>query len=1373
MHYLSATHLNMEKKMKNPINKESLFTIALLFIVLSVNHANGQRLIFYDIDITAFPTVKAKFFAFDENWDMIRPTIPELTIIENGSVRNITGLSCPPPSKPQDISSVLVIDVSGSMKGDRLQNAKSAAGVWTNGIPNTSECAIVAFSSENYLVQDFTNDKLILNEKIQSLNANGGTNYEAALISEAAGGLLISGKGKNKPVIIMLTDGQTERPNIDLIVETANQQNCEIYIVTLGMECPQVLKEISDRTGGVWYENILTQEEAEYVYRKILGIVQGEKPCEIEWESKVQCELENVSVDLQFKNKISKNSYQLPITSLAKLVFEPDYIYFPNSEIGVKRDTTITITAINADMEVLSISSSNPAFEIIPNSFKIKQNESIDLTVSYLPNEKGYLFSKFEINTDLCFSTFFASGGLKIGQPEINTLKLLLPNGGEEFVVGSDTIITWEGVTPSDTCVLEYSIDSGNTWNLLTEQAFGLKFDWRNIPEPPSMDCLVRIYQPIQKEILGSLPIIEWQKIFGGSNSDFGNHIIQTNDGGYILAGSTESDDFGIPFNKGRSDIILIKIDKFGETQWLKIFGGSHNDGVTKILQTSDMGYILTGYSQSNDGDILNHLGNMDVWILKLNAAGDIDWSRTYGGSNSEIANSILETSDFGYIVSGSTESDNGDITNNNGKTDAWVFKLDPIGNIEWQSTFGGSLNDNFSSLIETSDGAYIAVGNTESNDFDLTANKGMNDIWVVKIAPPGLILWEKTFGGSRNDFGKSIIESRDGMYYIAGTVESADGDISANKGNQDIWLFKIDPTGNIIFWEKNFGGTQNDMAAHMILTEDEYLVVAASTGSNDGDITENKGIIQGVLDYWVLKVDLEGGLNWQKTFGGQFEDKAESIQQTNDKGFILAGMSQSNNGDVAGHRGEEDIWVIKLYPDELIFQQDTSDALFSIVKPNGIAIDIDMLQVLVGSTKDSVVNEFVSNVGSWKFRVDSIYIQGADASAFSLVSGFPVYTIEQNDSYFAEFRFVPKRVGIHRAEIVIVTQAEIIIQNIIGEGVEPKLQIVNSLIDFGTIYVGEMVDSLQAVTVKNIGNAPLEILDTKHNYPNDVDFTTLAGGGNFILQPGQEALMDFRFTANSRGRTSGTLEFLYNGVGSPAVVQLFGEGIIDADSSAISLKALDAEGYAADAVKVYIVVTDSYLMQISRTESFSLELNFNPSMLYPLDFIMDYIDERNAKVKIEDLSADVETGDTLATVWFRAGLGNAEISKLELTNIEAIGGNTTISHEDGTFKLLGICYEGGTRLFNANSKAGIESVNPNPADNSIQINVSFSEAGQTEILLYNIKGEIVRTIYNADIRNEKSISLDTDISDLATGSYTLIFKSPTIMQKTQFLIIK
>jgi uncharacterized protein YegL len=1359
--------------MKQAINKHYLFSVVMVFILLSNFHVYGQRLSFFDLDTTSFPTVKAKFYAYDENWNLLKPSIPEIIITENGNVRAITNLICPPPKNPQDLSAVLIIDVSGSMERSGLPIAKAAAEVWINALPNGSDCAIVTFTEENHLVQDFTNNKALLFDKIQTLQAGGGTDFDAALINEPAGGLLISGQGKNKPVIIMLTDGHAAIPQIDLIVETANQQNCTIYMVTLGMECPQVLKEISQRTGGVWFENINSQSEAEFIYRNILGIVQGDSPCEIEWESIIKCEEELFNVNLRLNDMNSEAKYELPYSSLANLMFGPEFIYFPDMEIGIKRDTTITVTAINADMEVFSISSSNPAFEISPTSFQIDKNQSIELTISYLPSESGYLFSKFEFNTDLCYASFFASGGKKLGKPEIITLKLLHPNGGEEFVIGSDTIITWEGVTPSDTCILEYSTDSGQTWNLLTEQAFGLKYDWRNIPALPSKECLVRISQPIQTDLRDRIPIIDWQKIYGGSNADFATHIIQTNDGGYILVGSTDSEDYGIPLSKGRSDIIIIKIDINGKMEWVKTYGGSNYDDITQVIQTSDLGYILAGNTLSNDGDIKNHVGLMDIWILKLNATGDIDWKRTYGGTNSEIANSILETSDFGYIVSGYTGSADGDITNNQGKNDAWVFKLDPIGNMEWQRTYGGTLDDKFSSLIETSDGAYIAIGNTESRDGDVTANNGMNDIWIVKIAPPGIILWEKTFGGNLNDFGISIVESIDGMFYIAGNSESSDLDVSENKGKQDIWLLKIDPVGNLIFWEKSFGGSENDIVAQMILTEDEKLVIAGSTGSNDGDITENKGLIIGVLDYWLLKVDLEGELIWQKTFGGHFEDKAESIQQTIDKGFIVAGISQSNNGDVSENRGEEDIWLIKLYPDELIFQQDVSDTLFSIVEPIASSRDIDMLQVLVGTSKDSVVSEFIMNTGSWKFRVDSIYIQGADASAFSLVSGFPKYPIEPSQSNHAEFRFVPNRVGIHTAEIVIVTQAEKIIQNIIGEGVEPRLEIVNSLIDFGTIYVGEMVDTLQAVTVKNIGNASLEILDTKHNYPNTIDFSTIAGGGNIILQPGQEALMDLRFSANSPGRTSGTLEFHYDGVGSPAVVQLFGEGTVDSDSSAITLEVLDAEGYASDAVKVYIIVTDSYLMQFSRTESFSLELNFNPSMLYPLDFTMDYIDERHAKIKIEDLPVDVETGDTLATIWFRAGLGNAEISELELTNIEAIGGNTTITHEDGTFQLLGICYEGGTRLFNANSKAGIESVNPNPAENLIQINVSFSEGGQTEILLYNLKGEIVRTIFNADIRAEKSISLDTDITDLTTGSYTLIFKSPTFLQKTQLLIVK
>jgi hypothetical protein len=237
---------------------------------------------------------------------------------------------------------------------------------------------------------------------------------------------------------------------------------------------------------------------------------------------------------------------------------------------------------------------------------------------------------------------------------------------------------------------------------------------------------------------------------------------------------------------------------------------------------------------------------------------------------------------------------------------------------------------------------------------------------------------------------------------------------------------------------------------------------------------------------------------------------------------------------------------LVVLQPVFSQMQSDTSDNYWEVVMPLSASHDIDMKQVLLGNSKDSVITDFIQNNGSWKFSVDSIYFRGADASAFSQVSGFPKYDLGAGLSNAAEFHFVPNRVGLHQAEIVVITQADTLIQTIRGEGVQLALSIVSDIIDFGVVIVGSNIDTLQAATIVNVSSSPLTITRTEHSWPNDKDFSTLAGGGNFTLQPGDTCKMDLRFTPSDAGRTSGTLLFYYNGVGSPAMVQLFGVGVKD-----------------------------------------------------------------------------------------------------------------------------------------------------------------------------------------------------------------------------------
>ncbi|MDD1443653.1 choice-of-anchor D domain-containing protein, partial [Dolichospermum sp. ST_sed3] len=229
---------------------------------------------------------------------------------------------------------------------------------------------------------------------------------------------------------------------------------------------------------------------------------------------------------------------------------------------------------------------------------------------------------------------------------------------------------------------------------------------------------------------------------------------------------------------------------------------------------------------------------------------------------------------------------------------------------------------------------------------------------------------------------------------------------------------------------------------------------------------------------------------------------------------------------------------------DEPALQEDISDSLFQIVEPKVTSLDIDLKQCLVGSSKDSLISNYIINESDYSVRIDSAFIVGADSACFNIISGIPPVEIQAKNSHNLEFSFKPNRVGIHQAKIVIITQADTLIQNISGEGVEPVLSVISDFIDFGVVDVGSPKDSLQAVMIKNIGHFPLTITKTEHALPNAVDFTTLAGGGSFTINPGDTAKLNLRFKPSFVGRTNGSLLFEYNGIESPAIVQLFGEGV-------------------------------------------------------------------------------------------------------------------------------------------------------------------------------------------------------------------------------------
>lgn len=408
--------------------------------------------------------------------------------------------------------------------------------------------------------------------------------------------------------------------------------------------------------------------------------------------------------------------------------------------------------------------------------------------------------------------------------------------------------------------------------------------------------------------LFSQAPSIEWQKTYGGSSYEYGYSIQQTSfDNGYVFLGSSESTDGDMTLNHGLADYVVIKTNGAGVLQWQYSYGGSNYDVGSCIKQTSDGGFILCGQASSNDGDATVNHGDSDYWIVKLNSTGGIQWQKSFGGSLEDNGSYISETTDGGYIIGGYSGSNDFDVNGNHGSFDYFVIKINSAGSIEWKKTYGGTGFENGGPVIQTNDGGYIICSSTNSNDGDVSGNNGTYDYWIVKINSTGIIQWQKTFGGTGNDFARDIKQTSDGGYIVCGVTNSINGDVTNNHGNDDFWIVKINSSG-ILQWQKTYGGTLFDYANSIIQTTEGGYLISGRSNSTDGDKTNNNG----VYDNWLVKISASGAIEWEKNFGGSVDEDSKSVISTVDGGVIVCGSSTSNNGDVSGNHGASDIWVVK-----------------------------------------------------------------------------------------------------------------------------------------------------------------------------------------------------------------------------------------------------------------------------------------------------------------------------------------------------------------------------------------------------------------------------------------------------------------------------
>ncbi len=425
---------------------------------------------------------------------------------------------------------------------------------------------------------------------------------------------------------------------------------------------------------------------------------------------------------------------------------------------------------------------------------------------------------------------------------------------------------------------------------------------------------------PIAAQLPGTavMPIKEMKNIFGGTQNDQADSVAKTSDGGYVIAGYTGSNNGDISGNHGGQDCVILKFNSSGILQWQKTLGGTGDDRVNSIVQTNDGGYIFTGSSSSNNGDASGYHGGVgtDIWIVKLNSLGNLVWQKMLGGTNIDFPSSVIQTTDGGYAMAGYTESDDGDVSGHIGNYDFWIVKLTSTGALQWTKTLGGTASDISRSIIQTTDGGYAIAGLTGSTGGNVSGNHGDYDGWVIKLSGTGTLQWQKALGGTNTENLNSIIQTNDGGYAVAGFAKSNDGNVSGNHGSEDFWIVKLTSTGNIQ-WQKSLGGNSSDSANSIVQTTDNGYLIAGTTASNNGDVFGN----QGDYDFWVVKLTAAGYLQSFKLLGGSNADVANAITKIGNGNYVVTGYTYSVDGDITGqNNGNSDILMMELDVNGRIF---------------------------------------------------------------------------------------------------------------------------------------------------------------------------------------------------------------------------------------------------------------------------------------------------------------------------------------------------------------------------------------------------------------------------------------------------------------------
>lgn len=1098
--------------------------ICLLILTVKFDSV-GQSLQIFGVDTKQYPYVKSNVYLLDSAGKLIKNiNQKDIQVVENGEIKKTFDFICPPNNDILPISAVLCFDISESMNhDDRLTNARNGIYQWINSM-NTAkdEAALTGFADIAILYSDFTNDSLKIRKSIDRIFVREGTNFNEGFLNPKYGCLEIATKAKNKPIIIFLTDG-IGTGDESKIVAKANSLEARVFTITIGLEAPDILKNISSRTGGICFNNINSNNDLHNAFEVIKKNAQSVMPCSFSWLSSgciSEKEVEFTYLPLGLKTNISFKG----IDSLqAKFEISPDrYLIFSPSS----NEKIITIKAKNAPIDIENIKLSDPknfSWEWVDSfpKFTLKKDSDFKIKIRSTNSDSSFNLCIVEIIASTCVGNqFYCVSGNPGVTPRNGSIKILQPNGGEEYVAKSKESIIWNGTNPNLNSLIEFTIDGGQRWALIDSTAKGNAYLW-NLPDVSSQQCKVRVTQFAK----------DYGRLLFSINTDSisVNSLAWSPEGSYLLSGMRDSS-FAIydaingnmfwklKSHNGQVKAVTwspdgIRFATASEDSTIKIYNVFSKQIIDSIV---GFGASINSISWSPNNDYII-CGGLDSLLYIVNA-NDFKIFKKINLTNSEI-NYVKYSPKAKYI--GIASSDNM----------VRIFN-------SFDYSIQNVLIDNDLQYKQTQNGPALSLAFNSNSTKVVTSGKDYK-VRVWDISAPN------------NSF---LLNSNPNHVSSVNSVDwNPKSNLIASTGlDSKVLIWKPDITS--VF---SFNGSWEHTS--VVFSPDGTRVAASYVGINIPEKIDVYSIdifpLQRAVSDNVFSI-LKPVFNQKSiTFGdvkinGSNEITISSFYSYNLKSPIdidsIKILNDANNSFDIVYTQPSKLSINLQYPITFFFRPKvagvcqakiisyTSIGEFtSDIKGKGIElilkpIDNDFGEVVIGDSLEKNI-ALLKNNSNNQINIENFNISGPDYNNFSLFDKSTIFPLNSTEVKSLSVKFKPTEKMRFLSSIKFQTVDDSVFSFLSGVGVKPILEIVSNL-DFGSTFCND--SACRNLKISNKGSGLLKITDIKIS-SGLTEFVILDTFKTMNIFEGKDTIIKLKFQPTNRGQSIGELTLVSNAFNS------------------------------------------------------------------------------------------------------------------------------------------------------------------------------------------------------------------------------------------------